>query len=375
MELNLKSPFSRLLAVYLLWVASWLLGGSFFEVYFLNAGMQIKDIFFSECFWFVASMFTLPLAKRFRARDSMLLGIGVSFIAAAMLFLLPNQPATSVFFRLLVGVTHIAFWVPFNTIYFELRKHEEINAMTGAIYYAVSPVLSLALPLIGGITASAIGYHALFLLAMGAFALTAIAAWHLVENKEYRFDLIGSLKSISGLRSIIFMEGFSAAIIINVTFALMPLIYFKEPLGYGVFVSLSTLFAIAASLFTAKISDKAKSRREFLLPAAFSLGISVILISFTSDMVGFFLCLGLATFFARIFFPLPIALTVDNSGSMLDSMVGREYMLNLGRLVGSIIAYAVYLFSGFHGVLLFQGLSMLLYLPVFENRKGKLAKH
>jgi MFS family permease len=373
-----KSPFSKILFVYLLWVASWLLGGSFFEVYFLNAGMPIKDIFFSECFWFVASMFTIPLVKRFKARDSMVLGILVSFLTAALLIMLPSQPSTSILFRLLVGLTHISFWVPFNTMYYELRKEmggKEDNAVMGALYYALSPILSLVLPLAGGFVAAVFGYQALFLLAMASFAITGIAAWMLVENREYRYDLVDSLKSISGLRSIIFMEGFSAAIIINVTFAIMPLIYFDTPFDYGVFISLSTLFAIAASIFAAKLSDKAMRRREYLLPVVLCFGIFVILIAFTGEVVSFFLCLGLATFFARIFFPLPLALTVDNSKSILDSMVGREYMLNLGRLVGSIITFLVFLFYGLQGVLVFQGISMLLYIPVFENRKKKLARH
>ncbi len=370
-----KSPFSRLLLVYLLWVACWLFGGGFFEIYFLNAGMPIKDIFFSECFWFVASMFTIPLVKRFKARDSMVLGIGVGFLSAALLFLLPAQPATSIFFRLMVGITHISFWVPFNTMYYELRRQQGNNAVMGALYYSLSPLLSLVLPVVGGLVIAIGGYQSLFLIAMASFAVTGVAAWKLVENREYHCDLRRAMDSISGLRSIFFMEGFTAAIIVNVTLVLMALTYFSKPLEYGIFISLSTLFSIAASILTARLSDKASRRREFLLPVVFCLGISVILLAFTHDVVSFFICLGLTNFFSTIFFPLPLALAVDNSKSILDSMMGREYFLNMGRLVGSIIACLLYVYLGIQAVLIFQGASMLLYIPVFENRKKKLAKH
>ena len=370
-----KSPFNRLLAVYLLWVACWLFGGGFFEIYFLNAGMPIKDIFFSECFWFVASLFTIPLVKRFRARDSMVLGIGVGFLSAALLFLLPAQPATSILFRLMVGITHISFWVPFNTMYYELRRQQGNNAVMGALYYALSPLLSLALPAIGGLLVAAWGYQALFVLAMASFAITGIAAWKLVENREYHCDLRRAMDSISGLRSLFFMEGFTAAIIVNVTIVIMTLTYFSKPLEFGIFMSVITLFSIAASVLAAKLSDNARRRREFLLPAVFCLGMSVILLSFTRDVVSFFVCIGLTTFFSTIFFPLNLALGMDNSRSFLDSMMGREYFLNMGRLVGSIIACLLFVYFGIQGVLIFQGVSTLLYIPVFENRKRKLAKH
>ncbi len=373
--IDTKSPFSRILIVYLLWVACWLFGGGFFEIYFLNAGMPIKDIFFSECFWFVASMFTIPLVKRFRARDSMVIGIGVGFLSAALLFLLPAQPATSILFRLMVGLTHISFWVPFNTMYYELRKQQGNNAVMGALYYSLSPLLSLALPVIGGLVVAVLGYQALFALAMASFAITGIAAWKLVDNREYRCDLRRSIDSISGLRSLFFIEGFTAAIIVNVTIVIMTLTYFSKPLEFGMFMSLITVFSIAASVLTARLSDKASRRREFLLPVVFCLGISVMLLAFTRDVVSFFICLGLTNFFSTIFFPLNLALGMDNSKSFLDSMVGREYFLNMGRLVGSIIACLLFVYFGIQAVLLFQGVSMLLYIPVFENRKKKLAKH
>lgn len=376
MRFDLEKPFSRVLLVYILWTACWIFGGSFFEVYFLHLGMSFQDIFLAECFWFVASMFTIPLVKRFKARDSMVVGIAAGLLSSALLFFLPGQPWTAFPFRFMVGLTHIAFWIPLNTMYYELRKEsKDENAFLGALYYALTPILSLFLPAVGGLAAASFGYSALFMISMACFAITGVAAWMLVENKPYSYDLGNALRSISGLRSIIFLEGFSAAIIINVTLAIMPLIYITEPLQFGIFLSASTVFAVAASVFTARISDKAQRRREFLLPVVFLFGASTILMAFTHDFLTFFLCLGIVSFFSRIFFPLPLALLVDNSKNILDSMVGREFMLNFGRLTGAVVAYLAYLYTGFTGVLVIEGLAMVLYIPVFENRKRKLIRH
>lgn len=371
-KIDLKSPFSRIVLVYTLWVAGWLLSGSFFEVYFLKLGMSIQEIFLSEAFLFLASMATIPFLKGFRARDFMLAGIAVSFISVLLLILYP-RPEMSFVFRLLGGLTHITFWVPFNTLFYEFRK--ENHGILGAIYYSISPVLSLVLPIIGGMVAASIGFPALFSLALVVFAANAAATYMFVENRAYTYDLTQALHSISGLRSLLFLEGFSAMIIINVTLAITPLRYFSTPLGLGAFLSISTIFSVAASFVAARLSDKVRRRRDFILPVVLCFGICTIISSQANDLVSFFIWYGMVNFFSRIFFPLPLALLADNSKSMLDSMVGREYLLNFGRLMGTLLGYAVLVAYGMGAVLILEGAAMLLYIPLFENRKPKMASH
>jgi len=371
--LGLKDEFSRLVTVYLLWTASWIFAGGLFEVYFFSLGMSLQDIFLADALLFVASMFTIPLFRGFKCRDSMMIGIAVSILSVLLLFLFPYKEAAYAF-RLIGGITHIFFWVPFNTLYYEFRKGN--HAILGALYYSIYPLLSLVLPALAGLIAVSLGFPTLFIIAMACLALTALACWFFAENRSYSYDFIAAIKSFSGLRSIIFMEGFTAAVIIGVTLAIMPLIYVSGPLEFGILISLSTIFAVLATIVTAKMSDDMKRRREFLLPVVACFAIAVIFTSRSWDLLSFFIGLGLVNFFSRIFFPLPLALAVDNTRSkIVDSMVGREFMLNSGRLAGALFGYLVFVYSDIQTVLLLEGIVLLAYIPVFENRKRKLARH
>ncbi|MFH0884430.1 MAG: MFS transporter [Candidatus Micrarchaeota archaeon] len=366
------NPFLRLMLVYALWSLSWMLGASLFEVYFYNMGMSIPQIYLAEGFWFVAGLAMIPLFRGFNSRVFMLGGVAIAFCSVTVLFLFP-APWAAFVFRLLVGMTHLLFWVPFNIMFYEFRK--ENHATLGAIYYSVGPLLSLVVPAVAGLLATAISFQALYLVSMAFFVLTFIAAAFLIESKEYRYDFILCIKSIRGLKSMVFLEGFSAAIIVGVSLPVMLLTYVERPLEFGIITSLVTIFAVLAMMFTARLSDQVQRRGSFLLPVVACFSIATILTSQAPDLVLFFAGFGLVSFFSRIFFPLPLALAVDNSKSLTDTMVGREFMLNLGRLAGVLVGYAALAYADIRLALLLQGAALLLFIPIFNSRKGKLAKH
>ncbi len=360
------------MTVYALWLVSTSLGASLFEVYFFNLGLSIPGIYLADSLWFIGSLIVIPLFRGFRARSFMLGGIAVAFLSTALLLFDPS-PWVAIPFRLLIGVTNLFFWAPFNTLFYEHRKGD--NASLGAVYYALGPVLSIFTPAIAGFFASALGFPALYILAMLSFAATFAAAFLFVEDKRYSYSFRSCMESISGLRTLIFMEGFAGMVMTSITLNVMLLLFVSKPEGFGLFTSLVTVFAVVASLLTAKLSDKVKRRREFILPLVALFSLSAVIASQSADILWFFLGFGLVNFFSRIFYPLPLALVVDNSKSLVESMVGREVFLNLGRLCGGILGYYLLLNSDIRTVLLVQGLVLLLYVPVFENRKKKLKSH
>ncbi len=367
-----KGSFKGLILVYALWLTSTSLGASLFEVYFYNLGLSIPGIYLADSLWFLGSLLVIPLFRGFRARDFMLAGIAISFVSVGILLLDPS-PSAAIPFRLLIGVTNLFFWAPFNILYYEFRKGD--NAALGAVYYAIGPVLSLFTPAIAGFLAASIGFPILFALAMLSFALTFAATFLLIENKGYGYSFISCIRSISGLRSLIFMEGFAGMAITSITLNVMLLLFENHPAGFGLFTSLVTVFAVAASLVTARLSDRLKRRREFLLPLVALFSLASVFASQSHDVLSFFVGFGLVSFFSRIFYPLPLALVVDNSKSLVESMVGREIFLNLGRLCGGILGWLVLLRADISTVLLLQGLFLFAYVPIFENRKRKLSSH
>lgn len=367
-----KNPFVRLMLVYALWTLGGALAGSLFEVYFFSIGMGIPEIYLANAFWFVPALAMIPLFRGFRARDFMLAGIFLAALSVSTLYLFQG-PWTAVVFRLLLGMTHLTFWAPFNVLFYEFRKDN--HATLGAIYYSVGPVISLITPAFAGILAASVGFPALYLLAIAAFAATFAAAALFVDNRKYEYGLDSSLRSILGLRSLIFMEGFGAAVITSVSLPVMLLLYVSKPEEFGIFMSLVTVFAVVATLVTARLSDKVKKRRSFLLPTVACFGIAATVAGLSPGISLFFVAFGLVNFFSRIFFPLPLALAVDNSKSLTGTMIGREYMLNLGRLSGTLFGFLIMSFSDIRLALVIQGAVLLLYLPLFEKKKEKLARH
>ncbi|HSB47868.1 MAG TPA: MFS transporter [Candidatus Bilamarchaeum sp.] len=364
--------FRKLLIVYVLWLASWMLAATLFEVYFFGLGMSPQEIYLANALWFAASLVILPFLRGFSSKAFMIAGILVALASTILLAFYPS-PVASYAFRLLVGMTNVLFWLPFNVLYYEYRK--ENNAQLGALYYSLGPVLSLLLPTAAGLLAGTMGFQSLYILAASLFVLTLAAAALFVEDRKYQCDFVGALRSISGLKSILFLEGFAAMIIVSVTLEVMLLGFITTPAEFGGFISLATIFSVVAAIAAAKLSDKAKERRRFLLPTVFAFALSSVFAALAGDIVVFFFAFGLINFFSRVFFPLPLALAVDNSKSLPDVMAGREVMLNAGRLAGGLLGYVLFVLFDIRTVLLFQGLTLLLYVPIFENRKRKLRSH
>jgi hypothetical protein len=365
------SEFRNLLIIFAVWTAGMFFGGTLFEVYFFNMGMSLPEIYLADAFWFVAGLVLLPLFKGFRTKPFMLFGCVLSLLSVIVLYAYP-EPGAAYIYRLILGTTHFFFWLPFNTIYYEFRK--ENNASLSAIYYSVSPVLALILPAIAGTIAGNIGFSELYEVAMATYVLALILFALLLKDTKFEYDFSTSMKSISGLRSVIFLEGFSVMVITSLTLPIMILLFLDGPVEVGWFLSLATIFSIAASFLISDVSDKLHRRSVFLLSSALGFGLSVASAAFAPDLTLFFLAFGMVNFFARIFSPISLALAVDNTKRVADTMVGREFMLNMGRLAGALAGYVLFVMFSIEAVLLFQGLAFLLYLPLFESKKKKLLR-
>lgn len=369
-EKGSRHPFRDLVAIYVLWLASMFFAGSLFEVYFFDMGMRMESIYIADSLWFVAGLLILPFLKGFRTKPFIIAGAAISFVSALLLLLYPD-PNAAYLYRLLLGSTHVFFWLPFNTAYYEFRERN--NATLGAFYYSITPLLSLFLPGIAGSIASTIGFSLLFLLAMAGYGAALVFAFRTLGDREYRFDLPESIKAIRGLRGIIFLEGFSIMAVTSITLPVMLLLFADTPLEFGWFISLATVFSLAASFIVSKLSDRLHERHIFLLPSALGFMLATILASGAGDIVTFFFAFGAINFFARLFSPISLALAVDNAESLHGTMAAREFLLNAGRLSSVMIGYLAFISFGIGAALLLQGLAMALYIPLFEFRKKSSA--
>lgn len=369
---TLSSPFAKLNIMFVFWLAASILGGSLLEVYLFELGMSTTEIISTGMVWFLGTLILAPLFRKIPAKKFMLLGTAIGFLSVVLLYAIP-KPGAAYLFRFLLSLTHFFFWVPFNTMFYEFKK--ENNAVMGAIYYSVSPLLTVFLPGIAGIIAEKFGYGNLYIIAAITYAITFLLALRFIDDgRLYEYKLTDALKSLSGLKTLVFLEGFAPGVILSVLLEVMTLKYVHTPIEYGAFISLTTIFAVTASFMTARISDIHSRRREFLIISAIAFGLSAMLTSLTSTATLFFLGFALINFFKTIFFPLPLALIVDNSKNLFHAMVGREWLLSLGRITGVATALIIATTVGISESLLFCGGIVLLYPLVFELKKRKLRR-
>lgn len=368
---SLSTPFSKLIIIYLFWLSSWILAGSLFEVYFYGLGLSIQEIVGTSFFWSIGSLLLAPFFKKIQSKKFMLMGIAIAFLAVASLYFVKNTEIAFVY-RFLLSLTHFFFWIPFNVTFYEFSR--ENNATLAALYYSAGPLLMFVLPSASGLIAANLGYESLYALAMLSYAITFILALAFLKNKDYSYNFSESIRSMSGLKTLIFLEGVSPRIIVSVLLETMLLKYATMPADFGIFTSLTTLSSIIAALIVARISDVKKRRREFVIGSAIAFGIAAILTGFTSGVTQFFIGFSIINFIKTIFFPLPLALVVDNSKNLVNTMLGREILLNVGAMASSLIAFMLLSYFDISFVLILNGIVLLAYPLAFELKKRKLAR-
>ena len=364
----LKSTFLGLMLIFVAWSASQFFAGGLFEVYFFNMGVPIEEIYLANALWFLASIPLVQLARKMDAKKFMVWGSLISIISIIIL-IFPFEHA-AVFFRLVYGLHIVLFWVPFNILFYEYSNKN--NAFMGSIYFSIGPFVSLLLPAASGILAGVFGFASLFIVAMISYAVTIALTLLFAPERKFQYDMRGAIKAISGLKALVFIEGFSTTTIMSMTLPIMVLSYLTQPVEVGWFLSFVTIFSVIASIVLSRISDKNHNRRIFLIISAAGIGIGSLFTGFSTDLIGFFFGFGMVKFFMALFSPVVLALIVDNSKSLVDSMAGREIMLNIGRITGGIFGWVVLLYSDLGTVLIIQGATAFLYIAALEMQKGKI---
>ena len=368
---SLDDKFNRIFIIYAFFTIGTLFFTSLFELYFSTLGLSISQIILSSIGIYLSPILLLPLLSKVGTRKSIFIGFVVYGIAAAVLFAVHSQ-ASPFLTRAIIGLTIVFFWIPFNTKYYEFSRSN--SAFLGSLYYSLSPILGLVFPALSGIIATGYGYMSVFGISALFFAISSIIAYKLGEDKTYKYDLWKSIESIKGLRTLFFIEGFGINSIVPVTLSSMILLYFKQPAEFGGVLSGATLFSIIASLITAKYSDKSGERRLFIIGSSLGFLLSAIFTVIAKDAVSFFIGFSLIGFFRGILMPLPLALSVDISKNLPQTIIARELFLNLGRVALVILGYFVIIYFDIRALLLIQTIVAAFYIPVFEMKKKAILK-
>jgi MFS family permease len=232
----------------------------------------------------------------------------------------------------------------------------------------VFPALSVVLPLVGSYFAQNFGYNIVFIATSMIYLSCALFVSKFGKHIMH-YTLEGCKNELKGFKTLLSIEGiYGGGMTANL--GLIPLIYFTKPEELGLFLSVSTVFSLVASLLISKVSDRNRKRKKYIGIFGSGLGLSTIIAMIATTAGGWYIFASIRNFFSALFWPFTTSILMDNKRHMEKSMVGREFVLNMGRILGMAIVVGCVIFATIHLSLLFLGAVLMAYPLVIELKKG-----
>ncbi len=342
-----------------LWGMASSLGGSQLFLYFLHAGLSMTDIIFANVIAYFSPLILMLLlnGRTIDLRRTMIAGAVISALAYMLFAGIPYSREFFFATIFLLGSYLFLFWVPFNGMYFPLCKGRE--ALMSSVYFAVFAVMSVIMPLVAGWIAASYGFEVLMLCTAIIYLLAAILMASL-PKVYFDYKLPSCLEELRGYKLVNFFLGLYEGI--NWCSAIVvALIFFHLPQELGLFLSATAMFSIIGSLAVSALSDKSRKRSLYLNVFSIMLAISNIISVFASMQFLWFISSAVRYFFTNLFYPFTTAIVVDSGRDMRKAMIGREFVLNAGRVVGTLIVLAVAAYYSIMASFILAGLTLILY--------------
>ncbi|RMF06536.1 MFS transporter [Candidatus Woesearchaeota archaeon] len=358
--------FLSLLLGQMFYHASHSFGWSLFPVYILSLGFSVNDFMWFYALVFLSATLSLLLVREEETRWVLVKGMLIRFAMLVLVF--------HFFWKWQLWIVAVAyglfwslFWIAYNLRYFELSSVSG-TAFASALNSAISPLVSVAVPLVTGVLTVSLGYSS-SLMVSAFFLFLAVLAFRKVPRRKISYDLSKSLGSVSSIWPAILVEG-----IWQVSFyVVMPVVtlsYLKSAISYGAFLSYVGLLGVFASFILSRLSDKYKNRSVFLYPLALLMAAFTAISSLSNSVFSWVLLVGLFNLFRAMVSPLMMAVAVDVSKNLEDVMFAREFLFMVGRLIGmSIVLASIYIFNNINLSLFFIG-SLAMFYPFLVFRSG-----
>lgn len=360
---------SRFLRVYLLQVLYALpitFGWGFILLYSVRSGFSEFQIASFYLIHYSTVLVSLTLFRKHKAFRLMLLAF-VSLIAGFLALNLFSGIHGLYLVAVLVGVTAACFWVPYNTLFFSFNR-KETTALHSGFLFMVFPVMNAIVPLVSGLVIDSKGFFVLFLLS--ALMTLAPLVYALSKRDDTVLDLSirKPLRAVKGLRLLISIEGFWQ----GVCWMVLPLLTFsfvRSGVDYGSYLSYLGVAGAVSVLLLCRISDRYRSRFFFIAPAALLVSLSTVAAGIVTSFSSWIIVNGLISFFIALTYPFTLSVIIDRIADARDSMVSREFFLNLGRISGVLLVMlCIHLNQGLRIPLIIAGLAFSFY-PVVLNIK------
>jgi hypothetical protein len=339
-------------------------GWSLMWLHWWRAGLSFAEMaLFNGVFSAVSVLVLLPV-RAFGTRVPIAVGLLLRAAVLLAAFWAASLP-TLLILAVPIGFGLMLFWIPFNAAYFSRAPRDHL-ALSLGLLFAVFPVVNATLPAVAGAMAASWGFLPVF---AGAALFMALATLPLRGVPEARVPVDFRAAARNRARWLLLIEG-SWQGVMFVAVPLATLLFVDRPAEYGAVLALFGFAAVAASLLLAGLSDRLHRRREFLLPITLSMAASTFLAGTASDLLGWQLLNGVASFVATLAPPFATSLVLESSREVGGAVVARELFLSLGRAAGSA-GMALLLVAGapVQWAIMAMGLLFLLY-PLEVVRGG-----
>jgi len=362
-----ESSLKKLLIVYILWIAFSAFSSSLVYLYFKDAGVQESDLVASFLFSTVSCVILIALLNKRKTDFRKLMTGGIFLIALSYLLLAFLSPTRELLFlySAITGLNFFLFWVPFNIMYFEFSHAKA--ALFGSFYFSLTSLAMMSMPLLSGFIGENFGFDYLFITAAVLYMLLTLPVY-LLGKREYRYELKDTLSDTKGFRTLIFVEGVYFGGMMA-ALAVIPLFYFEKPMEMGFYLSITTVFSVIASLIVSSLSDRSRKRVFYIRIFGAGLVLTSIASSLATTMGTWYAAVSARNLFSTLFMPFTTAIIIDAKKDIDDVMVGREFILNMGRILGIAAVLLCTLFLTIHSSLVFLGLAILLYPVLIEFKR------
>lgn len=358
--------FLSLIFGQLLYYISHKFAWAIFPIYLLFNGFETIDLA-----WFYLITFVTVLIIQTAVRTSGMRRIVTRslFLRVVMVLLILKLVYAWQLWAVAViyGVFWSFFWVVFNIRYYQLTT-EGGTAFASAIASSMGPLAGVLVPFLTGIIAGSIGHSASLIISI-PFILASWLSFRKLPPQKATYDLPRALASMQNLKRLLFIDGFwqtSYYLLIPV----ITLYFLDNVIQYGAFLSYLGIVGVLSSFVLSRLADKYKNRSIFIYPATIFLSAFTIVAAFTDTWWSWSIIVGILSFFRGMSNPLMTTVVIDTKKDLHDAMLGREYLLNVGRVAGiicSIILY--YLFHDFRYALFMVGIVASFYPVVLFSTK------
>jgi len=333
--------FKNLLIFYLSFLLLFSFSNSIIPAHYLIQGITFKDMALGQILNFVPVILLLFFTKKLLTRNSWIIAI-IAYLLFILFLVKIDSRIQFLFARFLGGTIFFYFFLPYNIAHFKFTLKEHIGS-SSAIMFSLLPIIGIIAPLLAGLFTK-YNVNAVWVVTF-IIGIFSIALTKLQKNFKIIINLKESFKEISSTKWLILFEGIWEALIFT-AIPIFTLLFIKTYLGYAIFVSYIAAIGAVANLILGKVTDKIGKRAVFLYPITIALGIITLFFPIAiKSYIPWIISVGLINLLISIFWNLSTTIVVDSVSDVTKAMPAREFLLAVGRIVGSIFVLLSIIFE------------------------------